>query len=130
MSPVGVGEDHKRLRIIRDIPFDHKDWNGGRSIILRTDWDEIGACALDGFMHQALQRVLGFMVKLGNRVRIIILKVDAKNAFRQISIDAEGAAVLGDVLGVPFGRSALASWVAGQPGVVGRDISCNPASTT
>ena len=69
------------------------------SVNAATDWDEIPACALAGVMHEVLQMILGYRAKFGNRPRIVIQTMDAKNAFRQISADPNGAAAFGCVLG-------------------------------
>ena len=64
-----------------------------------TDWDEIAACALAGVTHEAIPRILGLRAKFGNRARILIQKMDAENASRKISVDPDGAATFGYVLG-------------------------------
>ena len=50
-------------------------------------------------MHEVVQRVLGLRVKLGDRARILIQKMDVKNAFRQIAVGPDEAGVFGYVLG-------------------------------
>ena len=88
-----------KIRIIHDMTFEHRDRNGGGSVNLTTDWDKIPTCAVAGVMHEVVQRVLGLRFKFGNRARILIRKMDVKNAFRQIPVDPDGARVFGYVLG-------------------------------
>ena len=99
VSPIGVVEEREKIRIIHDMTFEHRDGEEGGSVNATTDWDEIPACALAGVMHEVLQRVLGLRVKFGDRARILIQKMDVKNAFRQIPVDPDGAAAFGYVLG-------------------------------
>ena len=99
VSPVGVVEEREKIRIIHDMTFEHRDGHGGGSVNATTDWDEIPACALAGVMREVLQRILGLRAKFGGRARILIQKMDVKNAFRQIPVDPDGAAAFGYVLG-------------------------------
>ena len=50
-------------------------------------------------MHELVQRVLGLSVKLGDRARILIIKMDGKNAFSQTPVDPDVTGVFGYVLG-------------------------------
>ena len=81
--------------------FEHRDGSGGGggSVNSTTDWDEIPTCALAGVMHEVVQGVLGLRFKFGDRARILIQKMDVKNAFREIPVDPDGARVFGYVLG-------------------------------
>ena len=99
VSPVGAVEEWEKIIIIHDMTFEHRDGSGGGSMNSTTDWDEIPTCALAGVMHEVVQRVLGLRVKFGDRARIVIQKMDVKNAFRQIPVDPDGARVFGYVLG-------------------------------
>ena len=99
VSPVGVVEERENIRIIHDMTFEHRDGRGGGSVNSTTDWDEIPTCALAGVMHEVVQRVLRLRVKVEDRARVLIQKMDVKSAFRQILVDADGARVFGYVLG-------------------------------
>ena len=69
-------------------------------------------------MHEVLQRVLGLRAKYSNGVGIIIRKIDAKHAFRQIPVYPDGAAAFEYVLGrylivglrLQFGRRGSPVW--------------------
>ena len=68
------------------------------------DWHEIPACALAGVMHEVLQSVLGLRVMFGDQERILIEKLDVKNAFRQIPVDPDGG------IRTRFQRVCLRGW--------------------
>ena len=106
--------------------FEHRSGQGGGSVNATTDWDDIPACALAGVMREVLQRVLGLRAKYGDGARILIQKVDVKNAFRQIPVDPNGGLWI-RAGWIPHCRFAFAVRVEGQSGVGGRDIGGDAA---
>ena len=81
-------------------------------------------------MHEVLQSVLGLRIKFGDRVRILIQKMDVKNTSRRIPVDHDGAAAFATGWGVSFRRFALTVRVPRLSGVVRCYISGDAACTT
>ena len=65
---------------------------------MQRQWSKIPKCELSEAMKNIIKRILGLRAKFGTNRRIIIQKMDAKSAFRQIGVDPAGVAAFGYVV--------------------------------
>ena len=103
ISPVGVVEEKEKIRVIHDLTFEGPSKGCGgkpmRSVNADTDWGQVPGCELGGVLDAILKRVLGLRAKFGVRARILIQKMDVKSAFRQVTVDPDGASCFAYRLG-------------------------------
>ena len=96
ISPMSVVLEPK-LRIIHDLTFaragDRTSVNGD------TDFDSAPQCELGHVLREVLLRVLFLRQTHGSRARILLCRVDVKDAFRQVLVDPAGAPTFGYVFG-------------------------------
>lgn len=89
ISPLGVVEGRK-LRIIHDLTF--AGVNGD------TDFAAAPACELGHVLGDVCRRVLYLRQRHGAVARVMLCRIDVKDAFRQIPVDPQHAANFGFVL--------------------------------
>ena len=96
VSPLAVILEPK-LRIVHDLSFASA---GGRtSVNSDTDFSSAPPCELGHVLREVLLRVLFLRQTHGRSARIVLCRVDVKEAFRQVLVDPVGASVFGYVTG-------------------------------
>ena len=92
LSPLSVVEEPK-FRIIHDLTF---AGSGNRSSVNEdTEFDCAPKCELGHVLRDVSLRVLYLRQKYGPDARIVLARIDVKEAFRQVPVDPEGAPVFG-----------------------------------
>lgn len=92
LSPLGVVITSK-LRIIHDLSFLHG--NSKHSVNADTDFESAPQCNLGHVLRNVVWRVLYLRRRFGNAARIVLSKMDVKDAFRQVAVDAARSPVFG-----------------------------------
>lgn len=96
-----VKKEHSRA--IHDLTSEdpRNDAGGGprRSVYFGTDRGQVSGCELHGITDVILKRVLGLRAKFRVDERILIQKMDAKSAFREVGVDLDNASRLAFRLG-------------------------------
>ena len=96
ISPLGVVLELK-LRNIHDLTFARE---GGRTGVNGdTDFDAAPTCELGHVLRDVMLRVLFLRQAHGSRARILLCRVDVKDAFRRVLVDPAGARTFGYVFG-------------------------------
>ena len=96
VSPLAVIPEPK-LRIVHDLSFVSA---GGRtSVNSDTDFSSAPPCELGHVLREVFLRVLFLRQTHGRSARIVLCRVDVKEAFRQVLVDPAGASVFGYVTG-------------------------------
>lgn len=92
LSPLGVVITSK-LRVIHDLSFLHGI--SKHSVNAGTDFESAPQCNLGHVLCNVVWRVLFLRRRFGNAARIVLSKMDAKDAFRQVAVDAARSPVVG-----------------------------------
>ena len=96
VSPLAVVLEPK-FRIIHDLTFARA---GGRSSVNNdTDFSSAPPCELGHVFREVLLRVMFLRQMHGSGARIVLCRVDVKDAFRQVLVDPSGAPVFGYAVG-------------------------------
>lgn len=56
-----------------------------------TDREKVPECRFAGVVTEVITRILGLRTKYGTQKRILLQKMDAKNAFRQVGVAPDRA---------------------------------------
>ena len=96
VSPLAVVLEPK-TRIIHDLTFVR---DGDRtSVNDDTDFSSAPPCELRHVLRDVLLRALYFRQRHGSTARILLCRVDIKDAFRQVPVDPAGPPAVGYVVG-------------------------------
>lgn len=99
VSPVEVVDGRENIRIIHEMTFKRRDGNGGG--VDECD-DRLGrdpSVCPRGREAGGFTESPGLRAQIGNQPRILIKKMDANNAFRQVPVEPDRGAAFGYVLG-------------------------------
>ena len=96
VSPLAVILEPK-LRTVHDLSFASAD--GRTSVNSDTDFSSAPPSELGHVLREVLLRVLFLRQTHGRSARIVLCRVDVKEAFRQVLVDPVGASLFGYVTG-------------------------------
>ncbi|CAN0057050.1 unnamed protein product [Choristocarpus tenellus] len=103
VSPVGVIQEPTKVRIIHDLSYQQESW--GPSMNDQTELEDAPPVHCGTVIGDVIRRIVGLRKKFPG-TRIMISKMDVKDAFRQVPVDPQGAAkfgyCLGDLLVIDF----------------------------
>ena len=95
LSPLAVVVSLSKIRIIHDLTLSSSQY--ARSANADTDFAQPPPVELSRVLRNIIGRILYLRRRFGPRARIVLNKIDVTEAFRQVSVQWEGAPVFGYV---------------------------------
>ena len=97
VSPLAVIKPSTKLRVVHDLTFS----SGPSTIGVKEDIDFSSAptCELGHVLRDIIWRILYLRHRFGRGARIVLRKMDVKDAFRQVPVEITRAPVFGYVFG-------------------------------
>ena len=97
VSPLAVMKSSTKLRVVHDLTFASGTSTTG--VNGDTDFSSAPTCELKHVLRDIIWRILYLRQRFGRRARIVLSKMDVKDAFRQVPVEITRAPVFGYVFG-------------------------------